>query len=41
MAPPTMRGVTLACCSLLAIATDALLQLISRKAFPWAHGDGK
>jgi NitT/TauT family transport system permease protein len=27
--------------SLLAIATDALLQFISRKAFPWAHGDGK
>jgi len=26
--------------SLLAIATDALLLLISRKAFPWAHGDG-
>jgi NitT/TauT family transport system permease protein len=25
--------------SLLAIATDALLLLISRKAFPWAHGD--
>ena len=24
--------------SLLAIATDALLLLISRKAFPWAHG---
>jgi NitT/TauT family transport system permease protein len=27
--------------SLLAIATDALLLLISRKAFPWAHGDAK
>jgi NitT/TauT family transport system permease protein len=27
--------------SILAIATDALLQLISRKAFPWAHGDAK
>lgn len=27
--------------SLLAIATDLILQLISRKAFPWAHGDGK
>lgn len=27
--------------SLLAIATDAVLQLISRKAFPWAHGDDK
>lgn len=27
--------------SLLAIVTDALLQLISRKAFPWAHGEGK
>ena len=26
--------------SLLAILTDAVLQLISRKAFPWAHGDG-
>ena len=26
--------------SLLAIATDALLLLISRKAFPWAHGAG-
>ncbi|MBW8754928.1 MAG: ABC transporter permease, partial [Sphingomonadales bacterium] len=26
--------------SLLAIGTDAVLQLISRKAFPWAHGDG-
>jgi NitT/TauT family transport system permease protein len=26
--------------SLLAIATDAVLLLISRKAFPWAHGDG-
>lgn len=25
--------------SLLAIATDFLLLLISRKAFPWAHGD--
>jgi NitT/TauT family transport system permease protein len=27
--------------SLLAIATDAVLLLISRKAFPWAHGDGR
>lgn len=27
--------------SLLAIATDALLRLVSRKAFPWAHGDGR
>ena len=27
--------------SLLAIATDALLQLVSRKAFPWAHGEAK
>lgn len=27
--------------SLLAILTDAVLQLISRKAFPWAHGDSK
>ncbi len=27
--------------SLLAILTDAALQLISRKAFPWAHGDGR
>lgn len=27
--------------SLLAIATDALLLLISRKAFPWAHGEAK
>lgn len=26
--------------SLLAIASDALLLLISRKAFPWAHGAG-
>lgn len=26
--------------SLLAIATDAVLLLISRKAFPWAHGAG-
>jgi NitT/TauT family transport system permease protein len=26
--------------SLLAIATDALLLLISRRAFPWAHGAG-
>lgn len=27
--------------SILAIATDAILQLISRKAFPWAHGGAK
>jgi NitT/TauT family transport system permease protein len=27
--------------SLLAIATDLLLQLVSRKAFPWAHGEAK
>ena len=27
--------------SLLAIATDAVLLLISRKAFPWAHGETK
>jgi len=27
--------------SLLAITTDALLMLISRKAFPWAHGDAR
>lgn len=27
--------------SLLAIASDAILMLISRKAFPWAHGDGR
>ena len=27
--------------SLLAIVTDALLQMISRKAFPWAHGAAK
>jgi len=26
--------------SVLAIATDAILLLISRKAFPWAHGEG-
>lgn len=27
--------------SLLAIATDLVLQLISRRAFPWAHGDAR
>ncbi|MEO5598089.1 MAG: ABC transporter permease subunit [Novosphingobium sp.] len=27
--------------SLLAITTDFVLKLISRKAFPWAHGDGR
>jgi|SRR5579863_895167 len=27
--------------SLLAIAADAVLLLISRKAFPWAYGDGR
>lgn len=27
--------------SLLAIASDAILMVISRKAFPWAHGDAR
>jgi len=27
--------------SLLAIAADALLLLLSRRAFPWAHGGGR
>ncbi|MEP7222773.1 MAG: ABC transporter permease subunit [Novosphingobium sp.] len=27
--------------SLLAITTDVLLKWISRRAFPWAHGDGR
>ena len=31
----------LAWISLLAILTDAALQLVSRKAFPWAHGAAK
>lgn len=27
--------------SLLAIASDAILMVVSRKAFPWAHGDNR